>query len=216
MVKANNQEAAFAKFQEALNLNPSLRPSLVGLATAALKLGKNAEAATAAETILKLDPRNEQALRLRYNACLALNDPDRLFDALTGLAAVEPTVAKNGMLKLAFDAYDGNDKAKVKARFMKVLEVDPNQPQAHYYLALVLVGDGNTAEAKAHLEKFVALAPERRRGGERARDAEAAQVAAMIRCPLGRRAGRVGEKNGDGPKRAVPVPNSPHPLSTRR
>ena len=52
-----------------------------------------------------------------------------------------------------------NDKAKAKARFVKVLEMDPNQPQAHYYLALVLVGDGNTAEAKAHLEKFVALAP---------------------------------------------------------
>ena len=159
LVKANNQEAAFAKFQEALNLDPSLRASLVGLATAGLKLGKNAEAATAAESILKQDPRNDQALRLRYNACLALNDPDRLFDALTGLAAVEPTVAKNGMLKLAFDAYDGNDKAKVKARFTKVLEMDPNQPQAHYYLALVLVGEGNTAEAKAHLEKFVALAP---------------------------------------------------------
>jgi Tfp pilus assembly protein PilF len=159
LAKAGDAAGALGKFQEALNLDPTLRASMVGLATAALKLGKNAEAATAAESILKLDPRNDQALRLRYNACLVLGDPDRLFDALIGLAAVEPTVAKNGMLKLAFDAYDGNDKAKAKARFQKVLDVDPNQPQAHYYLALVLVADGNTAEAKAHLEKFVALAP---------------------------------------------------------
>ncbi len=159
LAKAGDNAGAFGKFQEALNLDPTLRASMVGMATAALKLGKNAEAATAAESILKLDPRNDQALRIRYNACLALGDPDRLFDALTGLAAVEPTVAKNGMLKLAFDAYDANDKAKAKARFLKVLEVDPNQPQAHYYLALVLVADGNTAEAKAHLEKFIAIAP---------------------------------------------------------
>jgi Tfp pilus assembly protein PilF len=159
LAKANNQEAAFAKFQEALNLDPSLRPSLVGLATAAMKIGKNAEAATAAEAILKLEPGNDQALRLRYNACLALGDPNRLFEALLGMAAVEPTVAKNGMLKLAFDAYDANDRPNAKARFTKILELDPKQPLAHYYLALILVGDGNTAEAKSHLEQFIALSP---------------------------------------------------------
>ena len=104
LVKAGDSAGAFAKFQEALNLDPNLRPSLVGLATAALKLGRNAEAATAAETILKADPRNDQALRLRYNACLNLGDPERLADALAGLAPLEPTVAKNGLLKLAFDA----------------------------------------------------------------------------------------------------------------
>jgi Tfp pilus assembly protein PilF len=159
LAKANNQEAAFAKFQEALNLDPTLRASLVGLANAALKLGKNADAATAAETILKLEPSNDQALRLRYNACLTLGDPDRLFDALVGLSAVEPTVAKNGMLKLAFDAYDASDKVKGKARFTKILEIDPNQGLAHYYLALILVADGNSAEAKTHLERFIALSP---------------------------------------------------------
>ncbi len=56
LVKAGDSAGAFAKFQEALNLDPNLRPSLVGLATAGLKLGRNAEAATAAETILKADP----------------------------------------------------------------------------------------------------------------------------------------------------------------
>ncbi len=159
LAKAGDAAGAFGKFQEALNLDPTLQASLVGLATAGLKLGKNAEAATAAETILKTDPRNEPALRLRYNACLALGDADRLADALVGLAAVEPTVAKNGLLKLAFDAYDADDKPRQKARFLKVLQLDPNQPLAHYYVALVFVNEGNTAEAKSHLEKFIALTP---------------------------------------------------------
>jgi Tfp pilus assembly protein PilF len=159
LVKAGDSAGAFAKFQEALNLDPNLRPSLVGLATAGLKLGRNAEAATAAETILKADPKNEAALRLRYNACLTLGDPERLADALAGLAPVEPAVAKNGLLKLAFDAYDANDRDHAKARFLKVLEIDPNQGLAHYYLALVYVNEGNTAEARTHLEKFIALSP---------------------------------------------------------
>ena len=44
----------------------------------------------------------------------------------------------NGLLKLAFDAYDANDRVRAKERFLKVLEVDPNQPLVHYYLALGL------------------------------------------------------------------------------
>jgi Tfp pilus assembly protein PilF len=159
LVKAGDNAGAFAKFQEALAVDPTLQPSLVGLATAGVKIGRNAEAATAAETILKADPKNAAALRLRYNACLTLGDPDRLADALAGLAAVEPNVAKNGILKLAFDAYDANDRDRAKARFLKVLEIDPNQPLAHYYLALVYVNEGNSAEAKTHLEKFIALSP---------------------------------------------------------
>jgi Tfp pilus assembly protein PilF len=158
-VKAGDSAGAFAKFQEALTLDPDLRVSLVGLATAGLKIGRNAEAATAAETILKADPKNEAALRLRYNACLNLGDPERLAAALAGLAAVEPAVAKNGLLKLAFDAYDANDRTRAKDRFLEVLQIDPNQPLAHYYLALVYVNEGATAEAKTHLEKFIVLSP---------------------------------------------------------
>jgi Tfp pilus assembly protein PilF len=159
LVKAGDTAGAFAKFQEALAVNPDLQVSQVGLATAGLKLGKFAEAATAAESVLKADPKNEAALRLRYNACLSLGDPDRLSEALVGLAAVEPNVARNGLLKLAFEAYDANDKPKAKDRFLKVLAVDPNQPLAHYYLALVYVNDGDTKEAISHLERFVAISP---------------------------------------------------------
>ena len=159
LVKAGDNTGAFAKFQEALNVDPNLQASLLGLATAGLKIGRNAEAAAAAEAILKADPKNEQAIRLRYNACLSLGDKERLIDSLVGLAAVEPTVAKNGLLKLAFEAYDVNDRVRAKERFQKVLEVDPNQPLAHYYLAMAYVNEGAIEEARSHLERFLTLAP---------------------------------------------------------
>ncbi len=159
LVKAGDNAGAIAKFQEALKIDPNLEPALLGLATAELKAGRNAEAATAAETVLKTDPGNEQALRLRYNATLNLGDADRLFDALVGLAAVEPAIASKGMLKLGFDAYDANDMTKAKARFLKVLDVDPNQPLVHYYLGMLYVNEGATADAKKHLEQFLTLAP---------------------------------------------------------
>ncbi|MDD5562195.1 MAG: tetratricopeptide repeat protein [Thermoanaerobaculaceae bacterium] len=159
LLKAGDDAGAAAKFQEALDIDPNLQPSLLGLATADLKLGRNADAATAAETVLKADPKNEQAIRLRYNACLALGDKTRLIDALVGLAPVEPVLARDGILRLAFDAYDANDMALAKERFDKALAIDPNYPQAYYFLALIDVGDGATAEAKVHLERFLQLAP---------------------------------------------------------
>ena len=159
LVKAGDSAGALAKFQEALNLDPNLQASQLGLATAALKLGRNREAATAAESVLKTEPTNEQALRIRYNACLALGDKPRLFEALVGLAAVEPAVAKKGLLQLAFEAYDANDKAQAKDRFLKVLQIDPSQAVVHYYLAMVYVNEGATEDAKTHLERFLALVP---------------------------------------------------------
>lgn len=159
LLKAGDNAGAAAKFQEALDVDPSLQPSLLGLATANLKLGRNADAATAAETVLKADPKNEKAIRIRYNACLTLGDPERLIDSLAGLAAVEPVLARDGILRLAFDAYDANNMVQAKERFGKALGVDPNYPKAYYYLGLIEVGEGASAEAKSHLERFLQLAP---------------------------------------------------------
>lgn len=159
LVKAGDNAGALAKFEDALKIDPSLEASQLGLATAALALGRNEEAATAAESVLKTDPKNEQALRLRYNACLKLGDKQRLYDALVGLAQVEPTVAGKGVLALAFEAYDANDSQTAKARFQKALEIDPNQPLAYYYLGMAYVSEGDNAKARSYLEKFVAMAP---------------------------------------------------------
>jgi Tfp pilus assembly protein PilF len=159
LMKAGDDAGAFSKFQEALTLDPNLLASQLGLADAALKMGKNAEAAAAAESVLKADPKNEQALRLRFNACLALGDKAKLADALVGLAAVEPVMARDGLLRLAFDAYDANNMPLSKERFDQALKIDPNYPLAHYYLGLIGVSMGATADARMHFERFLQLAP---------------------------------------------------------
>lgn len=159
LTKAGDHAGAFAKFKEAINLDPNLQVSQLGLATAALKIGRNAEAADAAEAVLQADPRNEKAIRLRFNACLALADKARLLDALVGLAAVEPLIARDGILRLAFEAYDANDTPVAKERFEKALQLDPNYPQAYYYLGLICVSQNASAEARSNFERFLQLAP---------------------------------------------------------
>ena len=68
-------------------------------------------------------------------------------------------MARDGLLRLAFDSYDANDMVQAKERFNKALAIDPNYPQAYYYLALIDVSQGATAEAKSHIERFLQLAP---------------------------------------------------------
>jgi len=157
--KAGDNAGAFAKFQEAVTVDPNLQPSLLGLATAGLKIGKNAEAAAAAETVLKSDPKNEAAIRLRYNACLALGDKAKLSEALLGLAPFEPKTARVGLWNVATEAYGANDFAGAVAGYAKVIEVDPTYAQAYYWLGLSEIATGATAPAKGHLAKFLELAP---------------------------------------------------------
>jgi tetratricopeptide (TPR) repeat protein len=159
LVKAGDHDGAFAKFQEAIGIDPSLKEALLGVATEGLKIKRYQEALAAAKAILRDDPGNEQALRARYNASLGLGDQAELVPALMGLATIEPVVARDSLLHLAYDAYDANDMVRAKELFGKVLEVDPNQPQSHYVLALIAVNDGATEEAKAHLERYLELAP---------------------------------------------------------
>jgi tetratricopeptide (TPR) repeat protein len=165
LAKAGDNAGAITKFKEALALDPKLIASQVGISNAALKSGQFGEAATAAEAILKEDPKNDAAIRLRYNACLQLKDNDRLADALIGLYAVDPVVAKKGLLKVAVDAYyDASSKDHGRAGFLKLLEWEPNEPYSNYYLAVMLISEGKSAEAKAHLEKVVAVAPNTEQG----------------------------------------------------
>lgn len=160
LTRGGDHEGAFVKFQEALEVDPNLEEAQAGLAVSALEIGRHEEAASAAETVLRNNPQDERALRIRYNAALELEDDERLVEALIGLRDIEPVVARDGLLRLAFEVYDENDMPKARERFVKVLEVDPDHALTHYFLGLINANLGETDEARAHLERFVALAPD--------------------------------------------------------
>ncbi len=172
LAKVGDHEGAFAKFSEAARIDPTLQEALIGVTTEGLQVKRYEEVLAAARTLLEQDPQHEQALRVRYNAALGLGREDLIVEALVGLAPVEPTVARDGLLKLAYDAYDGNDLARAKDLFGKVLLVEPNQVQSHYLLALIAVSEGAKEDARRYLERFLQLAPG---------DAEAATARDLLR-----------------------------------
>jgi Tfp pilus assembly protein PilF len=158
--KAGDDAGAFARFQEAVALDPNLEPALLGVATTGLKIGRAAEAAAAAESLLKADPQHAEALKIRYNASLKLGDEGKIVESLLALTPLDPTMVRDSLLRLAIAAFEKDDTATAKERFRKVLELDPDHPRAHYQLGLILMREGAKNEAKSHLERFLSLAPD--------------------------------------------------------
>ncbi len=158
--KADDHETAFVKFKEASELDPSLREALRGMATNGLATGRYQEAITAAKELLADDSQDESALRVRYNAALKLADDSQIFDALLGLAPIEPEAARDGLWNMALAAFEANDMALARERFGKLAPAVPSLPQSHYYLGLIEVREGAAAEAKRHFERFLELAPD--------------------------------------------------------
>lgn len=157
--KIGNDTEAFARFKEATEIDPSLQQAWLALAVTGLKIGRGAEAATAAQKVLESDPRHEAALRLQYNAALQVGDESKVADALVALAAIEPTTARDNLYKLAVKAFDADDAVRAKEGMQKVLAIDPDHPRANYYLGVLLVREGAKSEARAHLQRFLRLAP---------------------------------------------------------
>jgi Tfp pilus assembly protein PilF len=160
LLKAGDEEAAYAKFQSAVRFDPNLRAAQLAVATTALKVERYAEAEAAARAVLAENPQDEEAIRIRYNAALGVDDDEIKIDALMDLAAVEPTIARDGLWRLSLESYDSNDMVEAGKRFRKVLEVDPDYPWANYLLGLVLMGEGANDEAIVYLNRFVELAPD--------------------------------------------------------
>lgn len=165
-VKADDHEAAFAKFKEASELDPNLEEAVLGVATTGLQTQRYDEAIAAAKALLKDNPQHEQAIRVRYNASLESQDNDKIFDALVGLAPFEPEVARNGLWNLALAAYDDNDTGRAKDRFGRYLEIDPERAEGYYYLGLANVTEGAYDVAKGHFQRFLELAPNAKEAGE--------------------------------------------------
>jgi tetratricopeptide (TPR) repeat protein len=159
LTKIGDDKEAFAKFQEAVEADPGFEQAWLALAVTGLKIGRAAEAAAAAKKLLEINPGHTEAVRIQYNAALQAGDEDVIADALVALAAVDKPTARDNLFRLGAKAFDADNAAKAKERFTKVLAIDPNHPRSNYYLGVLMVREGNKKAARAHLERFVQLAP---------------------------------------------------------
>lgn len=158
--KAGDQQGAYEKFLEAAELSPDLTLAQTAIMATAFKSELYEDAAKAAEQILRNDPDNPQALRVRYDSYVKLENSEKRLEALLGLATVDKEFASTTLLNEAAAIFNAGDMATSKPLFEKIIEVDPDQAKVYYFLGLIAVNDGDNATAKQHLAKFVELDPD--------------------------------------------------------
>ena len=76
------------------------------------------------------------------------------------MKAANPGFLGEGFLEFGIRDFNAGNVAEAREIFERVLETLPDQPKAHYYLALCLLSAGETGPAKEHLQRFVELAPD--------------------------------------------------------
>ena len=131
-----------------------------------LELQRPAEALVAADRYVALRPGDERGLRDRYDAVLATGDDAAKAAALAALMAIEPKDPDSAVRLFNAGAVKarGGDYAAAAPYFEAVTRIAPDEPRfakAHYILALAWAqDDSKKAAARAHVEKFLQLAPD--------------------------------------------------------
>jgi len=151
---------AKARFHQALELDPELVEAYANLAQIYNKEGNAQQAAVMAAQVIKRNPDNLTALRIRYDALRLLGDEEGAKQALAAVVAADPQWAAVGIFNHAQELFNANRIDEATAALQELLQVQPDHAEAHYLLGLCLNSAGDYAAAKSHFKRFLELAPD--------------------------------------------------------
>ncbi len=152
-------ETAIQKFGTALDFDPELYQARHGLATVFYRAKRHDEALASIEKLLAVKPDHAQGQRLRYLIQEGRGDRQASDAAMEAYVGVDPKGAAELLYKRADLDFRAGDPNLAKKSLLKVLELDPEMPRAHYTLGKIYLSS-DTAKAKQHLQKFIELAPD--------------------------------------------------------
>ena len=164
---------AIAKFMEVVASIPNCPECYANVGTAQTSLKKYDEAEAAYKKAIELKPDMPEA----YNGLANLYNAEKKFDqaAEASKKAMELSQAAGGAGGAAGAAASGANASAVynqgvilwnagkipeaKAQFEQAVKLDPNNPDAHYWLGMSFVNGGDLAKAKPEFETYLKLAP---------------------------------------------------------
>ncbi len=159
-VKAGELEAAVACFERAIEMDPELAPAYAALARVYLKLGDYEKSVANGERLLELQPDNAAILNLLYGAYRSRGESEKAEAAFAALSAASPEYVGSSFYEQGVTHFNNGNTAEAKEIFQRVLEAQPDHPQAHYMFALCLINASQLERAKEHLSRFLELVPD--------------------------------------------------------
>lgn len=158
-LRLGDTKTARDRFEKVLAIKPDLDQARGALMVIYIKSKDYAKAAEMADAVLVTKPNDLTAKRIRYDAYRGLGDAAKTKEAFDSLATADPKVLIKGLYEDAQKAFNANDSKTALTLLDQIDSIDPNVAQAQYLRGLALVNQGKNAQARAALEKFIALAP---------------------------------------------------------
>ena len=155
-------DKSFELLAKARALAPDSPDVLRKFAAASLHSGHAADAADAAQELIKLRPDETEAIYLLGVAQLQNNEPEQARGTLEKYAKLRPTDPL-ALLALGMDQVNLRDFPAARASFEQCVLLDPAQVEAYYELGLISKDQGDAAAAIPYLEKAVSLKPDHAR-----------------------------------------------------
>lgn len=151
-------KTAKAKFQEALEADPTLGPGHVALAQVLLDLKEYDAALAAADKALEFPVTRADVLQVKFQALRGLDrgaEADAILAELQN--AEEAEVAARRVYNEGGQAFQAGDKDTALAKFQEAAKLNPSLKDAHHAVATLLLEKGQDAEAATAAETALSL-----------------------------------------------------------
>jgi tetratricopeptide (TPR) repeat protein len=156
--RAGNRDDAVAYLKRAIEVDPTLDQAYTALGQVYMVKKSYKEAVAALDPVLARDPQNLEALTIRFEALKAAGDKEGAKAAEAAMKTVQAAQSPEVLYKQGIAQYNSNNLPSAIETLEKAVAADPSYAKAHYMLGLAYAGS-DTAKAKAHLQKFLELAP---------------------------------------------------------
>ncbi len=166
-VRNNDDERAVALFTEAASLNPKLYQAYRNIGTIHFNNQNWEPALEALERTLELDPRNTEALRMRFFTHAMQGRLEASIEAGKAWIAVNPTAGSQVQYQ-ADQLFEDEAYGNAKLYDQSLVAWDDNHPRAHLRLGVIYRRSADSALAREHLTRYLETAPEDEDGRPRA------------------------------------------------
>jgi Flp pilus assembly protein TadD len=161
-VDAGNLDQALTEFNAVAAEMPNCDLCYLQIADVNLKKKDEAAAETAFKKAIEINPSNSvpyAALASLYNGQKKFDLANQMSAKATELMSATGSSDPVAYVNQGIILWNQSKTAEAKAQFEKAAQLDPKNADAHYWLGMALVNEGNMADAGKHMKEYLSLAP---------------------------------------------------------
>jgi tetratricopeptide (TPR) repeat protein len=156
--RLNNLRAAFPEYIRAADALPDNREAQIKATNVLLMNGRFDDAKARAESLLKKDPNDIDAMLLRANAMASLRDPAGAVAEIEEALKLDPA-SSAALVTMGSVRLRSGEAQQAEAAYRQAIAVAPADVNARVALANFFMATGRSAEAEATLKEVLAKEP---------------------------------------------------------